>query len=232
MYVHKTICAAAICALLLGVVPAGAQVRSAPPGSAVASVYAITVVGRGSVRVPADRMRVAIRLFGRSTATGTVANVDDAGKTIAEALRAHGMPDAAWVLPLSGMFGQGSGVPQIVGTVDKPTRERVETIMRDTLKALPDALAAVVQGAQILPLLFVEDCASAEARAQKAALADAQRRAEMIARAAGVRLGAVIAVNEPGFVPACLSPNDFGVPGYNQLDVSIVVSATVSYAIR
>jgi len=231
MHVRKAFCGAAICALLLSVVPAWAQ-----------SVSAITVVGRGTIRVPADRMRVVVRIFGRSGATGTVGSLDDAGKTIAEALRAHGMPDAAWVLPLSGMLGQGGGGPQIVGTIEKPTRERVETIMRETVKALPDALASVIQSAQIQSSLFLNDCSDAEARAQKAAVADAHRRAEMIARAAGVRLGSVLAINEQSSVTgACLSPSDFGALGYNPqgnyfdpygpLDVSIGVGATVSYAI-
>ena len=239
MFLRYALYGVTVCALLLGSVPGAAQplVKTSSPGGMIS---AITVTGRGSVRVPADRMRVVVRIFGRSGATATGADIDSAGKTIAEALRAHGMPDAAWVLPLNGTFGQNGGVaPQIVGTVDKPTREHVETIMRDTLKALPDALATVVQNAQIQTSLFLTDCSGPEARAQKAALEDAHRRAETIARAAGVRLGSVVAVNEQGFPQACVSSND-AMFGYNPqnnfdafgpLDVAIVVTATVSYAI-
>jgi len=232
-YVALAAALLAFCAL----VPASAQVAPPPLNS-------ITVLGRGIVRIPADRMRVVVHITGRSNASGASMNIDDAGKTIAEALRAHGMPDAAWVLPLSGFLGPGGNAPQIVGTIEKPTRARAEAIMRDTLTALPDALAAVVQSAQVQSTLFATDCSVAEARAQKLALADARRRAAAAARAAGVRLGNVLIVNENSFPPAsCNAPTDYGMTGYNSQqgisfdpygapEIAILVAATVSYRIR
>lgn len=215
--------------------PVAAQ-RLPLTGGPVAPPETITVAGRGVVRVPADLLRVRVQLFSRASS----ANLDQAGQTVVAVMRAHGVPDAAWVLPMSGYLGpQNNAGPIIVGSLAKPTRERAEAIVRDVLKALPDSLATVIANAQVQTALWVTDCTPAEGRAQQAALDDARRRAQMVAHAAGVRLGAVVGVTELG-APAtqCGPPPEmsgvmFGQNDtYGPLDVPIAVNATVSFAIR
>jgi hypothetical protein len=242
-------------AALLAADPASAQTARSLNAPAD---HTIVVTGRGVVRIPADRMRIDIRFFNRGivpvrqagAASGatpapiiTAADFDAAGKTIADVLRMHGVPDARWMLPVLGALSPQGASPSIVGTIAKPTRERVEAIMRDALVAMPDSLAWMATNVQIQTTLGVDDCGPAEARAQQAAIADARVRAASIAQAAGVRLGSIVAVNELGSsLGGCRTkPDDLGIlsaGGFNAgqaepvLDVPIIVSATVTFAIH
>jgi uncharacterized protein YggE len=196
----------------------------------------INVVGRGVVRVPADLLLGRVMLFSR----GSSASLDQATQTIVAAMRAHGIPDAAAVVPMNGSIGtQGNSNTAITGSLAKPTRERAEAILRDVLKALPDSLATVVTNAQVQTSLWLTDCAQSEGRAQQAALDDARRRAQMVAHAAGVRLGPVVGVTElQSPVAQCGLPSDSNGLSYSSNDlagplaVSIFVNANVSFAIR
>jgi uncharacterized protein YggE len=236
MFNRRIVQAAIASLLLIGAVPASAQLEGQRlPLTASGTVAAVTVSGRGSVHVPADRLRFVIHIFSRNQGV----ELDNAGKTIAETLRAHGVPNATWILPLSGSYGNGNA-PVIVGTILKPTREGAETIVRETLKALPDSLSTVVQNPQVQTALFVDDCSSAQDRARQAALMDARRRAESIARAADIHLGPVVGVTETALpTTACLPEadvNSFGQgnvqDAFGPLDVQIAVTETVSFAIR
>ena len=197
----------------------------------------LTVVGRATVAVPADRMRVIVRLTPRNV---TYAALDDLAKTVADAMRQAGIGDAHVALPLRGFLGPNSTVA-IIGSVGHPTRESVEAILREALKAVPDQTAATLQNAyQVQTSLEVDDCTPAETRAQSAAIADARARAERAAAAAGLRLGGIIAINESGtFAPAACgaksddaTPMQFSNDPYGSLSVPVSVTATVTFAIR
>jgi hypothetical protein len=181
-------------------------------------------------------MRVYVHLFTQRNQPS--ADVDNAGKTIAEIMRAHGMPDATWTLPLTGSIGMNTTMPTIVGTIAKPTRASVEAIIRQTVAAVPDSFGTVIQSAQIQSALLVDDCSAAQERAERLAVEDARHRAEGLARAAGIQLGAVVGITESFPTPtACLPAADVSVnqgpqqDAFGAVDVPIVVNATVSFAI-
>jgi uncharacterized protein YggE len=206
------------------------------PGSG-ASTTGITVTGRATVSIPPDRLSIVVRLFPRNV---TYAALDELATTVAAAMRSAGVADAHVALPVLGNLGQNS-TAAIVGTVQHPTREALETIMRSTLKAIPDATATALQnGYQIQTSLAVDDCTAAEKRAQNEAFADAKARAAGAAAAAGVALGAVVAINESGIFPspACRRQGEEGAvtinagDAYGPFSVPIAVNLVVTFALR
>jgi hypothetical protein len=159
-------------------------------------------------------------------------------------LKANGVSDAHEVLPFTNLNTR-SVVPAVVATVAKPTRERLEQIARNVVKAIPDRFAPAFANAQVQVALFVDDCSADEARAERDAFADAKARAIRLASAAGVKLGPVIGIaagqsslpigctakpesveNGPVFVNA---QNGTGV--YGPLVVPIAIYETVTFAI-
>jgi len=129
--------------------------------------------------------------------------------------------------------------PAVVATIDKPTRELLETLARDTVANLPPAVAPAFLNYQLATTFGLDDCSEPESRAQNAAFADARARAQRVAAAAGVKLGAVLSVNESfGFAPTpCRDWQATGSPGggaydsYGPLEVPITVGITVTFAI-
>jgi len=222
--------------LLLLAAGRGAEAQVSP--AAAPPSRGVTVVGHGSVSVPPDRARLVVRLFANQRPGTPAGSLDEAGKTIANALRTAGVRDAAYVLPLAGTIGPGSS-PAVVGTVSKPTRESAERMTRDVFANLPESLPGVVSF-QITSALIVDDCSAAEARAQTAAIADARARAERAASAAGLRLGAIESVNESMTFPSpgCGAPNgaplgfNGGQDEYGPLAVVVSVTATVTFGLR
>jgi uncharacterized protein YggE len=215
-----------------------ARAQEAPPPAAplrTAPLPGITVVGRATERVPADFLRFDVQL----TAPQTGGNLDEVGKSVADTLRKNGIPDAVWLLPITGYIG--SSTPgSVVGSVAKPTREGVEALARRIAQALPDSMPAGVRSVQILASLVVENCRPLEARAQQDVVADARQRAQEIATAAGLTLGAITSVSEAQASPlsACHSKSDPIMPGARDLtavgplDVTIGVTATVTFSVR
>jgi len=242
MNVRKLVAVAAfgVPLALLALLPAAAQLvpqrLSAPGGTPEAGT--ITVGGRATVRVPADRVRFSLAIYGRGAST----TLDEAGKTIAAILRDHGVPDAAWTLPTSGNVSLQSASGSVVGTLVKPTRAKAEALIRDTFASLPPSVIAFAQSAQVSTFLLVDDCSAAEARAQEAAIADARDRATLVARAARVGLGKILAVYEslPQTFGCATKPDTAPTSTYgpsnqqalDNFDVVLSLSATVSFAIR
>lgn len=219
----------------LAAAPASAQF--VPPGQSALPPGRLTVVGHGSASVPPDRVRVTVRLFAQSQPGTVAASLDDAGRTVANAMRAAGVRDAAYVLPVEGFLGPNAQ-PAVVGSVAKPTRETMERIARDAFKALPPTLPGL-QNFQISAFYIVDDCSDADARAQRSAMADARARAARAASAAGVKLGAILSVDESNaFAPACLpatatlGQQQMGGDPYGPLEVTVSVNAVVSFALH
>lgn len=206
----------------------------------IAPTPGITVTGRGAVRVKADEMRFTATLFAPGTrgSPPPPVDVDGAAEAIAKALRADGIPDAA--TGFANTFNAANAQRAVFGTIKKPTRDKVNALLRDGNTAAAAFPGLVLQN---LGLSFlVDDCSAPEARAQAAALTDAQARAERIAHAGGFRLGAITAVNEAStFAPnlACAIRPDtpVGSNGRGDGDASLTgdvyvnVTATVTYAI-
>ena len=182
--------------LVLLAAPARAQLPVAPPPVP----GTITVSGEGLVSVAPDR--AVLRL-----------GVTTRAETAAEALRAH-EADVARVLTRVRQFGIADRQIQIEALqvrenygqngLDGVVAVRVVTVTTDSLRTIPDLVAAVVsEGANRLDGLTytLRDARHAEARAldaavADAAVADARTKAERIASASGVTLGRVVAVQE------------------------------------
>lgn len=215
-----------------------AAVRGLPPPA-----NAITVTGRATVGAEPDRARVSVTIAANVGIAGAAGvPVDDAANALRDALRQNGVTDPREVLPI-GFINARNVVPTVVGTIAKPTRERLEELARNVIKAVPDRYAPAFANSQIAIALVVDDCGPAEARAERAAFEDAKARARRLASAAGVRLGGVIALSEqPSYTTiGCgprldgLEPNQvLGNPFNNQYGpavVPITVDETVEFAI-
>jgi len=201
----------------------------------------ITVTGRGVADAPADHMRVTVRFF--APMPNNAVNFDDTAKAVVAAMQSAGIANAREVLPIEGGVGPNTA-PTVVATIDHPTHESVERLARQTVAALPDRTSRSSINFNVAAALFSDDCASAETRAQQAAIADARLRAKRAAAASGLRLGSIVAVNESSnFLPAgCPTSPDrapfFGA-NYNYaidpsapLAVPITVTATVTFSIH
>ncbi len=190
-------------ALVLLAAPARGQVVA--PSPLVPGT--ITVSGEGLISVAPDR--AVLRL-----------GVTTRAETAAEALREH-EADVARVLTRVRRFGIPDRQIQIEALsihenygqdgLDGVVAVRVVTVTTDSLRTVPDLVAAVVsEGANRLDGLTytLRDAQPAQARALDAAVADARAKAERIAQAAGVALGRVVAVQE-GAVQMPFSPGRF-----------------------
>jgi uncharacterized protein YggE len=203
----------------------------------------ITTIGRATVGAAPDRARVSVQVFG-SVGTPVAGGVplDDAANALVDAFKSNGVSDAHEVLPF-GNINARNVVPAVFGTVAKPTRERLEAIARAIVKAVPDRFVPAFANAQVQVAFIVDDCAPAEARAERAAFADAKARAERLADAAGVELGSVAAIadTQTFLPPGCTTKPDsvenaqanvvFGTNAYAALELPVTANVTVTFRI-
>jgi uncharacterized protein YggE len=234
--VKLSISAPARCTLALGLLVALPTAGVAQFGTP-APPQGITVTARGVVAVPADSLRFQVMLH---TLNG--ASLDDAGKTVAQTLRQNGVPDALWSIPLDGVLTPTSN-PAVTGSIQKPTRDKLEGILRATAAALPASLAASLspQGSSVSWTLKVDDCDPAYGRAAASALVQAHHIAERLARDAGVTLGRLSAISRTELSSGGCGTKPDDEPTGNQFrrgdaygnqDVFVSVGLTVTYTIR
>jgi uncharacterized protein YggE len=206
----------------------------------------ITVSGHATATATPDHARVTVQVFGSVGGAPVAGSVplDDAANALIDALKANGVADAHEVLPFTNLNTR-SVVPAVVGTVAKPTRERLEEIARNVVKAIPDRFAPAFANAQVQVALFVDDCSAEEARAERDAFADAKGRAGRLASAAGLKLGPVMAISAAQSSPpiGCTAKPDNAENGpvfinaqngtgvYGPLVVPITINETVTFAI-
>jgi uncharacterized protein YggE len=235
-------CMIARLALAVALVAASISVAQA---QVIVPSTGITVTGRGAVRVKADEMRFTATLYASGTRGSAAASpqpavdVDGAAEAVVKALRADGIADAA--TSFAGNFSAVNAQRTVLGTLQKPTRDKVNALLKDGSTAAAPFPGVALQNVSLG--FLVDDCSGPEARAQEAALADARARAERIAHAGGLRLGAIMAVTEAStFNPngACAIRPDTPAPlGNGRIDgdptltgeVFVSISATVTYAI-
>ena len=185
--------------VVLAAAPAVAQGVDPPPGT-------ITVSGEGRVSVAPDRALVRLGVLTRAaTAAETLRQHEDDVARVLTRVRRFGIADRdIQIEALSLNENYGNQGPEGYAA------QRVVTITVDSLRIVPDLVAAVVtEGANQLQGIqyTVRDTSPAEARALDLAVADARAKAERVASASGVVLGRVVAVQEAG--AAQVSP-----PGY------------------
>jgi hypothetical protein len=204
---------------------------------AVSRDFGITEQGRGVVSLPADRLVLTIRSFGNlpprspGAPTGAVA-MDDVEKIVVDTMRANGIPDARLVTPLLGNIATND---EFAGTIAKPTHDSVAAIEAAILAKLPPSVVPALRNVNVGGTLEVDDCTAAIDRARVLAYADARRRAEALASAAGMHVTGLLGASENDQTGGC--PNlDNGYRFYGNngnetlekttVDVAVTLSAT------
>lgn len=177
----------------------------AAPALAEEAGPTITVTGEGSVEVRPDMATVTLGVTteGATAAEAMAANSAELTKVLAN-LRAAGIEERD--IQTSGLslnpnwdnqYSSEGGAPKIAGFIASNT----VTVTVRALDGLGQALdAAVKDGANTLNgvTFGVSEPDPALDEARKKAVADARRRAETLAEAAGARLGEVRAITEGG----------------------------------
>ncbi len=207
-------CVASALALVAGTASAAA------PGDDSASCRSdesiLTVDGRGEVTVRPDsvRVRVAVESQAKEPGEAQRQTSEAARKMIAaiEALEVPGLSLRTESLDLSPIYEQRPRPAEPPEVVAYRARNAVVATIKgaqpDALGDLAGRVLEAAQGAGATEIggieLFVDDQGAARAQALEAAIADATRKAQAIAGAAGlalVRLQSVEATGSPGPIP-------------------------------
>jgi uncharacterized protein YggE len=218
---------------LLASLPAAEAQQTFPASGATSG---ITVTGRGTVRVHADELHFSATIFSNAGRGPAVpADIDGAAEAIAKALRDGGVADAnAGFAAATNLTGPRA----ITGSLHHPTRDAIDALLKRGNAAAAPFPSVTLQNLNLN--FLVDDCSEPEQRAQNAAIADAHARAERIAHAAGVRLGAPSNINEINANEPCVTrPDNQAAMGYGPSnndastlgDVFINVTAVVTYAL-
>jgi uncharacterized protein YggE len=233
--------------LVLGGAPPGIGQEqspgSRPPAMSPPEVPFIMVVGSGTAASRPDMAEVSGGVVTQaSTAAQALAQNSVAMDKVLKAVAALGIADrdvqtaTIHVLPVRRQGRQEPQPPEIVGyEVSNQVRIKVRDL--GALGRLLDVL--VGQGANVLGGISfsVADPAPILDRARALAMADARRRADVYAQAAGVKVGPVLSIREgtpavPRFaadMPRTLAMSAVPVaPGEQEFQASV----TVTYAIR
>jgi uncharacterized protein YggE len=205
---------------------------------------AVTVIGTGTASVAPDAADVQLSV---SVQRPTAAEArDEAGgrmASVVDALRNAGVADAdlrTTILSLTPVYDwddddERDGGPTVVGyRMDNGVMVHVRDL-EGIGAVIDDAVDAGATGVDGITFV-VSDPADAEAAARGDAVADARRRAEALAEAAGIELGEVIAIGETQSSPVWpystgRSADEGGTlvePGTAEISVSV----QVAWAIR
>lgn len=176
----------------------------AGPANAADAMRLITVGGQGEARGVPDRAQLSAGLA-TLAATADAALADNARKMTAvfAVLKRLGVPERAIqtsnfsVQPQYAQDTRGAGAPKVTGYL---VSNQVDVTLDDTAKLGPALDALVGAGAnQINSVSFdISDTALLESKAREAAMADARKRAQTYASAAGATVGQVISIDEQG----------------------------------
>ncbi len=178
-----------------------AQNLSPTPGTPqmITNQRAITVVGQGLAVAPADTARIEFR-FGNRAPTdqppqATVASTDS-NLDLPVEIALQPVVDAlvAIKVPLGNIQLQSSSLdnPKLVVQVNKPTRDRVQEVVKVVTSALSSDNNLFIQG--IGAEYGVNNCVPLERTARRAALRDALTQAKIIAFDLGVKVGDILFV--------------------------------------
>ena len=219
---------AAAIGVLVGVGGTGPARSSAPQQAG-----GVTVTGQGAVTTTPDR---AVFSFGVTTqaATATVAlqrNGEAIQKVIA-ALKAHGVADANIQTQVVSLSPRTSDKGEIVGYTASNAVSAQATVERagEVIDAAVAAGATDVSG----PSLTRTDQDVLYRQALKAAVADARAKAQVLAGAAGVGLGAVTSIVEGSSAPVPVplgrteAPATPVQPGTERIEATVTVTFAVA----
>ena len=186
--------------VLLVAVPAAAQV-SPPVRPAGPIPNTVTVVGEATVYAPPDRARLRFGVETAGTvAAATFAEHEQEVEDVLTAVRRLGVPDRHISLEWVGLNERRDDR----GRPDGYVASRMVTVTTDSLRLVSELVAAVVEagGNRLAGLDYLlENDDRFEDQALAAAFDRAEAKARGLARAAGARLGPVVAVAEQGTAP-------------------------------
>lgn len=178
-------------------------------GAAQAADRLVTVTGEAAVSIVPDAavIRIGVSTQGKTAADASGANSQKMGAVLG-AIKDAGIADRdvqTAVLSLQPQYDSGKpGAPRLVGFV---ASNQVTVKIRD-IKALPGVLdRAISAGANEMSGIefVVSEQSKLLDQARGQAIADARRKAELYAQAAGGHVGRVIAITEEG-APAPARP--------------------------
>jgi uncharacterized protein YggE len=229
----------ALAAALALVTPALAE-SDVPP--------AISVTGEGTVSVPPDLAQIdaGVASDGKTAREASEANNAAMGKVI-QALKGAGIEDKDYQtsrLSLQPLYAQNragssvSGPPTVVGY---RASNRVSIKLRDVAKVASVIDTLVAAGANDIGNInfTVTQASKLLDEAREKAVADARRKAEIYARAAGVTLGAPLSISEEGApVPTfrakalAVAPMAAGAPPVAQGEETLSITISMTWAIK
>ena len=195
---------------LLALLLAAAGLLTAASASAqTAEVQTITVSGQGVVSAPPDRavIRLGVQTVAPTAAQALRQNEDDVARVLGR-VRSFGVADRQIQIDALQL-----GEDYQRRTEDGPQgyrAYRVVSVTLDSLRAVPDLVASVVEsGANRLDGIdyTLRSAVGYRDQALDEAVADARRKAERLAAAAGATVGAVLAIQEQGLGVVRPSPS-------------------------
>jgi uncharacterized protein YggE len=165
----------------------------------IARLPGITVIGSGEVEVEPDTALVRLTVGSGSAFEGpnggnvTLADEDDLDPVV-EALADAGAPKDDIYVNTFGGSAFGPDEEAAVITLEWPRPREVKKILATAQRAIRKQTDYNLQGVAVV--FMRDDCDGPDEKQLRAALADAQERAERLASLAHVKLGRLIAVSE------------------------------------
>ncbi len=224
----------AVAAVTLSAAPLPAQ--TVPPP-------AISVTGEATVSLPPDQAQIdgGVTSDGRTAREASDANNAAMGKVL-QALKGAGIEEKDYQtsrLSLQPQYANSSKVSERAGIVGFSASNRVTVKIRDVAKVANVIDVLVGAGAnEIGGIAFtVTQASKVLDEAREKAIADARRKAEIYARAAGVTLGEPISISEEG-APAPLLRGRMaasmaaGAPPVAQGEETLSVTVSISWTIK
>jgi uncharacterized protein len=161
--------------------------------------WGVAAYGAASVKAMPDLVRARFKVTRvEQTPSQAFAAASDAVRDIRQALRLHGVPDVAVQrsqLGLNSSWNYGGGQRKFLGYECQASFVAQSTDLDDVQSLLVDLVAAGAN--EIDGVDFdVQGKTDLRAQARRDAVAAARRKAELYAEAAGVRLGAVLHIDD------------------------------------
>lgn len=224
----------------------GILITASLPAMAVGMNPALTVVGEGTVRVPADIATISVSVVsGNENMTEASASVQAKMAQVIDALKAAGVKDEE-IMP-----GQASGVTSYQSTSKVCKRVNNSTVCENDSTSLSSLeRSAIVRlkstdetrinhvldaahsaGAQAHVAGYgLSDSSKAATQARQKAVANAKENAAAMAAAEGLRLGSVLDISDYGY-PVALNDYSGGAAQLGMVDVTTYVVVTYEFEI-
>ncbi len=224
----------------------GIMITASLPAMAVGMNPTLTIVGEGTVTVPADTATISVFVqSGNENMTEASAAVQDKMAQVIDALRAAGVKDEE-ILP-----AQSSGVTSYQSTskvckrvnnstvcenstdsassLERSTIVRLKSTDETRIKRVLDAARSAGAQADVAGY-GLSDAGKAAKEARQKAVANAKENADAMAAAEGMRLGKVLDISDYGY-PLALNDYSGGSSQLGTVDVTSYVIVTYEFEV-